>query len=144
MQFFGGADVLRNGEPLDLADTVAYKGMMLSGIPNMAFTFGYTNASWTLKADLTSEYVSRLLSYMDEKGYDTVEPRDPGDDVERLPFVDLTSGYIKRALDRLPKSGGKAPWRLKQNYLIDLRVIRNGKIDDDTLAFSKHQAPVTV
>ncbi|BBZ09421.1 FAD-containing monooxygenase EthA [Mycolicibacterium doricum] len=144
VQFFGGAEVLRNGEPMDLADTVAYKGMMLSGIPNMAFTFGYTNASWTLKADLTSEYVSRLLNYMDDKGYDTVEPRRPGPDVERLPFVDLASGYIKRALDRLPKSGGKAPWRLKQNYLVDLRVIRNGKIDDDTLQFSKHRAPVTV
>jgi monooxygenase len=144
VQFFGGAEVLRNGERQDLADTVAYKGMMLSGIPNAAFTFGYTNASWTLKADLTSEYVSRLLTYMREKGYDTVVPRHPGDDVERLPFVDLTSGYIKRALDRLPKSGSKAPWRLKQNYLIDLRVIRNGKIDDETLEFSKHRSSVTV
>ncbi|BCI55810.1 FAD-containing monooxygenase EthA [Mycolicibacterium litorale] len=144
VQFFGGAEVLRNGAPVDLADTVAYKGMMLSGIPNAAFTFGYTNASWTLKADLTSEFVSRLLDYMDTKGYDTVVPRDPGADVKRMPFVDLTSGYIKRAIDRLPKSGSKAPWRLKQNYLIDLRVIRNGKVDDDALQFSKHRAPVTV
>jgi monooxygenase len=144
VQFFGGADVQRNGAPLNLADTVAYKGMMLSGIPNMAFTFGYTNASWTLKADLTSEYVSRLLTYMTEHGYDTVEPREPGGDVERQPFVDLSSGYIKRALDTLPKSGSKAPWRLKQNYLIDLRVIRNGKVDDGTLDFRKHRAPVTV
>jgi monooxygenase len=144
VQFFGGAEVLRNGAPVDLAGTVAYKGMMLSGIPNAAFTFGYTNASWTLKADLTSEFVSRLLTYMDSKGYDTVVPREPGSDVERMPFVDLTSGYIKRALDRLPKSGSKAPWRLKQNYLVDLRVIRNGKLDDDALQFSKHRAPVSV
>ncbi|KUI31425.1 NAD(P)/FAD-dependent oxidoreductase [Mycobacterium sp. GA-2829] len=144
VQFFGGADVLRNGEPVDLADTVAYRGMMLSGIPNMAFTFGYTNASWTLKADLTSEYVSRLLRYMDKKGYDAVEPREPGSDVERLPFVDLTSGYIKRALDQLPKSGGKAPWRLKQNYLVDLRVIRNAKLDDGALQFSKRHAPEAI
>lgn len=143
VQFFGGADVQRNGAPLDLADTVAYKGMMLSGIPNMAFTFGYTNASWTLKADLTSEYVSRLLDYMKKRGYDRVVPRDPGADVERQPFVDLTSGYIKRALDKLPKSGDKAPWRLKQNYLVDLRVIRNGKLDDGTLEFSRHRAPVS-
>jgi monooxygenase len=143
VQFFGGAKVQRNGAPLDLADTVAYKGMMLSGVPNMAFTFGYTNASWTLKADLTSEYVSRLLTYMAEKGYDTVVPREPGNDVERQPFVDLTSGYIKRALNTLPKSGSKAPWRLKQNYLIDLRVIRNGKIADDALEFSKHRASVS-
>lgn len=144
VQFFGGAKVLRNGVPQDLADSVAYKGMMLSNVPNMAFTFGYTNASWTLKADLTSEYVSRLLSYMAERGYDTVVPREPGGDVERLPFVDLTSGYIKRALDRLPKSGSKAPWRLKQNYLVDLRVIRNGKIDDEALEFTKARTPVAV
>ncbi|MEV3905281.1 NAD(P)/FAD-dependent oxidoreductase [Mycobacterium sp. NPDC050551] len=143
VQFFGGAKVSRNGAPLDLADTVAYKGMMLSGVPNMAFTFGYTNASWTLKADLTSEYVSRLLSFMGEKDYVTVEPREPGSDIERLPFVDLSSGYIKRALDTLPKSGSETPWRLKQNYLVDLRVIRNGKIDDGTLEFSKLRASVS-
>ena len=140
VQFFGGAQVLRNGEPQDLSTSMAYKGLMLSGLPNVAFTFGYTNASWTLKADLTSEYVSRLLHFMDSKGYDTVVPRDPGDDVEALPFVDLTSGYIKRALDRLPKSGSKSPWRLKQNYLVDLRVIRNGTIDDGTLEFTRHPA----
>jgi monooxygenase len=144
VQFFGGAQVLRNGTPVDLADSVAYKGLMLSGVPNTAFTFGYTNASWTLKADLTSEYVSRLLRYMDEKGYETVVPRDPGADVERQPFVDLTSGYIKRALHRLPKSGSKAPWRLKQNYLIDLRVIRSGKIDDATLKFGKRRAALPI
>ncbi|MEZ0339467.1 flavin-containing monooxygenase [Mycobacterium sp. pV006] len=142
VQFFGGAQVLRNGAPVDLSQSVAYKGMMLSGIPNMAFTFGYTNASWTLKADLTSEYVSRLLSYMDEHGYTTVTPREPGPDVERLPFVDLTSGYIQRALDRLPKSGSKAPWRLKQNYLVDLQVIRRGKVDDKALEFSRARAPM--
>jgi monooxygenase len=140
VQFFGGAQVLRNGEPQDLSTSMAYKGLMLSGLPNVAFTFGYTNASWTLKADLTSEYVSRLLHFMDSKGYDTVVPRDPGDDVEQLPFVDLTSGYIKRALDKLPKSGSKTPWRLKQNYLVDLRVIRNSKIDDGTLEFSRNRA----
>ena len=140
VQFFGGAQVLRNGEPQDLSKSVAYKGLMLSGLPNVAFTFGYTNASWTLKADLTSEYVSRLLQHMNSNGYDTVVPRDPAPDVEQLPFVDLSSGYIKRALDRLPKSGSKAPWRLKQNYLVDLRVIRNGKIDDGTLEFSKQRA----
>ena len=142
VQFLGGATVLRNGEPQDLADTMAYKGMMLSGVPNMAFTFGYTNASWTLKADLTSEYVSRLLKYMRDNDFDRVMPREPGDDIERKPFVDLTSGYIKRALDTLPKSGSKAPWRLKQNYLIDLRVIRSGKLDDGTLEFSRHTAAV--
>jgi monooxygenase len=144
VQFFGGAEVTRNGVPQDFADRVAYKGMMLSGLPNVAFTFGYTNASWTLKADLTSEYVSRLLEFMDSRGYDTVVPRDPGPDVKREPFVDLSSGYLKRSLHKLPKSGSKAPWQLKQNYLVDLRVIRNGKVDDDALQFSTQRAAVTV
>ncbi|MBX7430983.1 NAD(P)/FAD-dependent oxidoreductase [Mycobacterium sp. Y57] len=141
VQFFGGAQVLRNGTPLDVTETVAYRGLMLSGVPNTAFTFGYTNASWTLKADLTSEYVSRLLRYMDEKGYDIVVPHDPGDDVERRPFVDLTSGYIKRALHQLPKTGSKSPWQLRQNYLIDLRMIRSCKVDDGELDFSRRRVP---
>jgi monooxygenase len=143
IQFFGGAQVLRNGEPLDLADTVAYKGMMLSGLPNVVFTFGYTNASWTLKADLTSEYVCRLLNYMDAHGYDTVEPKTPDDSVERRPFVDLSSGYVLRAVDRLPKSGSVTPWRLKQNYFVDLRLIRQGKVDDDALHFTRQRTPVS-
>lgn len=139
VQFFGGAEVRRNGEPVDLAKSMAYKGMMLSGLPNIAFTFGYTNASWTLKADLTSEFVCRLLNHMDANGYRRVVPADPGPDVEARPFVDLTSGYVKRALDQLPKSGSKLPWRLKQNYFVDLRLIRNGKVDDG-LVFSKEDA----
>ncbi|MET0900124.1 MAG: NAD(P)/FAD-dependent oxidoreductase [Mycobacterium sp.] len=143
IRFFGGAQVLRNGEPLDLADSVAYKGMMLSDLPNAVFTFGYTNASWTLKADLTSEYVCRLLNYMDSHGYDTVVPQEPGPDVERRPFVDLSSGYVLRAIDQLPKSGSEKPWRLKQNYFVDLQLIRQGKIDDSALLFTKHRAPVT-
>lgn len=142
IRFFGGAEVLRNGVPMDLSTSVAFKGMMLSGVPNMVFTFGYTNASWTLKADLTSEYVAKLLNYMDTHGYDTVVPEEPGEQVERRPFVDLSSGYILRAIDRLPKSGSDAPWRLKQNYLVDLRVIRQGRIDDPALHFTKHRAPV--
>ena len=142
IRFFGGAEVLRNGVPMDLSTSVAFKGMMLSGVPNMVFTFGYTNASWTLKADLTSEYVAKLLNYMDTHGYDTVVPEEPGEQVERRPFVDLSSGYILRAIDRLPKSGSETPWRLKQNYLIDLRVIRQGRVDDPALHFTKHRAPV--
>jgi monooxygenase len=140
IQFFGGAQVLRNGTPIDLAHSMAYKGMMLSGLPNMVFTFGYTNASWTLKADLTSEFIARLLNYMDSHGYDKVVPIEPGDDIERRPFVDLSSGYILRAIDRLPKSGSQTPWQLKQNYFIDLRLIRQGKIDDSALHFTKHTA----
>lgn len=142
IQFFGGAQVLRNGRPIDLAQSLAYKGMMLSDLPNVIFTFGYTNASWTLRADLTSEFVCRLLNYMDEHGYNTVVPQDPGAGVERRPFVDLSSGYILRAIDQLPKSGSEKPWRLKQNYFVDLRLVRQGKVDDSALHFTKHRAPV--
>jgi monooxygenase len=144
VQFFGGATVRRNGEPVDLSDEMAYKGMMLTGLPNLAFTFGYTNASWTLRADLTSEAVARLLNYMDEHGYDTVVPQRPDDAVQVQPFVDLTSGYILRAIDQLPKTGSSAPWRLKQNYLVDLRLMRQGKVENDALHFTKHRAVTPV
>jgi monooxygenase len=140
MRLFGGAEVRRNGEPLDIAKSMTYKAMMLSDIPNMAFTIGYTNASWTLKADLVSEYVCRLLNYMDEHGYDTVEPRHPGPEVEELPFTDFSPGYFRRALNQLPKSGSVGPWKAKQNYFFDIRAIRQGRVDDDALHFTKHRA----
>ena len=143
LQLFGGATISRNGEPIELNDTMAYKGMMLTGMPNMAFTIGYTNASWTLKADLVSEFFCRVINYMDDHGYDTVEPTHPGNSVDERPLMDFTPGYVLRALDYLPKSGSRAPWRLKQNYLLDLQLIRRGKVDDEALAFSRHRAPVT-
>jgi monooxygenase len=143
VRLFGGAAVSRNGVPVNLNDLMAYKGMMLSGLPNMAFTIGYTNASWTLKADLVSEFVCRVLNYMGANGYDTVVPEHPGDAVEERPLMDFTPGYVLRALDRLPKQGSRAPWRLKQNYLLDLRLIRHGKVDDSALRFSKHHAAVS-
>jgi monooxygenase len=142
LQLFGGAAISRNGVPVDLHDTMAYKGMMLTHLPNMAFTIGYTNASWTLKADLVSEFVCRVLNYMDAKGFDTVEPQHPGSSVDERPLMDFTPGYVLRALDYLPKAGHVAPWRLKQNYLLDLRLIRRGKVDDEALEFTKHRAPV--
>lgn len=144
LQLFGGAEISRNGEPIELNSTMAYKGMMLTHMPNMAFTIGYTNASWTLKADLVSEFVCRILNHMDAKGYDTVEPQHPGNSVDERPLMDFTPGYVLRALDYLPKAGDVAPWRLKQNYFLDLRLIRHGKVDDSALKFSKHRAPVTV
>ena len=130
VQLFGGAAIARNGVPVDPNDLMAYKGMMLTGLPNMAFTIGYTNASWTLKADLVSEFVCRVINHMDANGYDTVVPQHPGDSVEARPLMDFTPGYILRALDRLPKAGAKVPWRLKQNYLLDLGLIRHGRVDD--------------
>ena len=142
LQLFGGADIMRNGVPIDLHDTMAYKGTMLTHMPNMAFTIGYTNASWTLKADLVSEFACRVLNYMDANGFDTVEPQHPGNSVDERPLMDFTPGYVLRALDYLPKAGHVAPWRLKQNYLLDLGLIRHGKVDDEALLFTKHHAPV--
>jgi monooxygenase len=144
MQLLGGLVPTRNGEPIELTSLMTYKGLMFSGIPNFAITFGYTNASWTLKADLVSEFVCRVLNYMDDNGFDTVVPEHPGSDVEELPFMDFTPGYFQRSMHLLPKSGSKAPWRLKQNYLLDLRLIRQGKVDEESLHFTKHRAPVKV
>jgi monooxygenase len=142
MQLFGGATATRNGEPIDLTKSMTYKGLMLSGVPNMAITFGYTNASWTLKADLVSEFICRVLNYMDANGFDRVEPQHPGDAIDEEPFMDFTPGYFRRAMDTLPKSGSEAPWKLKQNYFFDLRLIRHGKVDEESLHFTKHRAAV--
>lgn len=144
LQLFGGAALSKDGEPIELTDTMAYKGMMLSGVPNMAFTIGYTNASWTLKADLVSEFACRVINYMDSRGYAAVEPQHPGADVDEALLFDFTPGYVLRAIDHLPKAGSRAPWRLKQNYFLDLRLIRHGKVDDEALHFSKRLAPVSV
>lgn len=143
MQLFGGASLTRNGQEVDLTETMTYKGLMLSGVPNMAITFGYTNASWTLKADLVSEFICRVLNYMDDNGFDRVEPQHPGDAVDALPFMDFNPGYFRRAMDSLPKSGSRAPWRLKQNYFFDLRMIRYDKVDEESLHFTKHRAAVS-
>ncbi len=143
MQLLGGLTPTKNGDPIDLTSLMTYKGLMFSGIPNFAITFGYTNASWTLKADLVSEFVCRVLNYMDDNGFDRVEPQHPGDRVDELPFMDFTPGYFQRSMHLLPKSGSQAPWRLKQNYFFDMRMIRQGKVDEEALQFTKHLAPVT-
>lgn len=144
LQLFGGATTSIDGQPLDLTKTMAYKGMMLSGIPNMVYTIGYTNASWTLKANLVSEFACRLLNYMDDNGYDTVVVDEPAPDVEDRPFMEFTPGYVLRSLDELPKQGSRTPWRLNQNYLRDIHLIRRGKIADEGLRFAKKPAPVAV
>jgi monooxygenase len=144
LQLFGGASVSVDGQPADLTKTMAYKGMMLSGLPNMVYTVGYTNASWTLKADLVSEFACRLLNYMDAEGLDTVVVEHPGPDVGERPFMEFTPGYVLRALDELPKQGSRTPWRLNQNYLRDIRLIRRGKIADEGLRFAKKPVAVPV
>lgn len=105
LQLFGGAEVRRNGEPVDLNDTMAYKGLMLTGLPNMAFTIGYTNASWTLKADLVSEFVCRVLSYMDAHGFDTVVPGQPAADIEDRPLMDFTPAMCCGHWTTCPRPG---------------------------------------
>ena len=137
--FLGGIELTVDGERPDIPRAFAYKGMMLSGIPNFAFTVGYTNASWTLKADLTSEYVCRLLDHMDAHGYRRCVP-EVSDSVTEEPLLDFTSGYVLRSLDKFPKQGSKAPWKLRQNYLFDIRTIRRGPIDDGSLRFSRGAA----
>jgi monooxygenase len=133
--FLGGMSLAVDGEGVDVSEKMAYKGMMLSGVPNFAFTVGYTNASWTLKADLTSEYVCRLLGHMDAGGYSRCVPEaDPS--IAERPLLDFTSGYVQRSLDRFPKQGSKEPWKLRQNYAFDIRMIRRGPIDDGTMRFS--------
>jgi cation diffusion facilitator CzcD-associated flavoprotein CzcO len=135
LKLFGGIDVTVDGEAFVPSETMTYKGLMVSGVPNFVFTIGYTNASWTLKADLVGEYVVRLLGHMDETGTTAVVPV-KDDSVGERPFMDLASGYVQRALDGLPRQGDRAPWALRQNYYVDVRTIRTGKIDDGVLQFT--------
>ena len=122
-----------DGRPIEPSQAMTYKGMMLSDVPNLMLVFGYTNASWTLKADLSSAWLVRLLKRMDRAGARVaVARRDPG--VADLPFLDFTSGYVQRALPVLPKQGTRPPWRLYQNYWLDLLTLRFGRIEDGTLA----------
>jgi cation diffusion facilitator CzcD-associated flavoprotein CzcO len=135
--FLGGMELVVDGRPIELPKTMTYKGMMLSGVPNCAFTVGYTNASWTLKADLTSEYVCRLLAHMDAHGYTKSVPEITDPTVTEAPLLDFTSGYVQRSLDQFPKQGSKEPWRLRQNYVFDLRAIRRGPLEDGAMQFSR-------
>jgi cation diffusion facilitator CzcD-associated flavoprotein CzcO len=135
VQLLGGIPVEVDGARVDWSQKLMYKGMMYSDVPNLASAFGYTNASWTLKCDLTSQYVCRLLEHMRERGYAQCTPRLRDPSMSREPVLDFTSGYVQRALHTLPKQGSRAPWRVHQNYLSDLRTIRNGRIDDGTMEF---------
>jgi cation diffusion facilitator CzcD-associated flavoprotein CzcO len=133
----GGIELAVDGRAVDLAETVGYKGMMLSGVPNFAFAVGYTNASWTLKADLVSEYVCRLLGHMRARGYDTITPLAPDPSQPTQPFLDLASGYVQRSMDVFPRQGTVTPWRLNQNYPRDVRLLRHGPLDDAGVRFSR-------
>ncbi|HYF71412.1 MAG TPA: NAD(P)/FAD-dependent oxidoreductase [Nocardioides sp.] len=134
LKAMGGIELVVDGTPVKMQDTMTYKALMLSDVPNFVFTIGYTNASWTLKADLVADFVCRLLTFMDEHGVRrAVAPRDPSVGEERL--IDFSSGYILRALDTLPRQGDREPWKLRQNYLKDVRSINRDRIDDGVLTF---------
>ncbi len=143
LQLLGGMAIAVDGEDVDMSQTVGYKGMMFSGLPNMAVTLGYTNASWTLKGDLCAEYVCRLLNHMDACGYRVVTPRRPDPSQPTYPFLDLASGYVLRSIDTLPRQGEHTPWRLHQNYPRDILMLRRGPLEDDAIEFAR-AAPAVV
>ncbi|MCW3069450.1 MAG: flavin-binding family monooxygenase [Solirubrobacterales bacterium] len=133
----GGMQIAVDGRDVDVSQTMGYKGMMLSGVPNLAMAFGYTNASWTLKCDLTCGYVCRLLNHMDEHGYRQCTPQNRDPSISEQPFIDFTSSYVQRSIDQFPKQGSKAPWRLYQNYALDILTLRFGSIEDGAMEFSE-------
>ncbi len=141
LQFLGGVALDVDGREVTPGESVVYKGMMLCGVPNMAQTFGYTNASWTLKADLTGEYVCRLLATMEKCGMRQCTPSAPDPSLPTEPFIDFSSGYVTRAADRLPRQGVTAPWRLHQNYLRDTWLLRHGPVVDGMVLSSPVRAP---
>jgi cation diffusion facilitator CzcD-associated flavoprotein CzcO len=132
----GGIEVEVDGREIEFSQLVSYKGMMFSGVPNLAITLGYTNASWTLKADLVADYVCRTLSHMDDIGARICTPRTPDPSVETQPFLDLKSGYVMRSLHQLPKQGSVPPWRLHQNYVRDVFLLRRGSVEDEGVVFT--------
>ena len=136
LKVLGGVELSVDGRPVDLAQTVSYKAMMYSGVPNLASSLGYTNASWTLKCDLTCEYVCRLLNHLRASGLRQCTPTLGDTTMPLIPWSDFSSGYIQRSAHLFPKRGTRAPWLLKQNYLHDLWTLRHGRIDDGAMVFS--------
>ncbi|MEW5686205.1 MAG: NAD(P)/FAD-dependent oxidoreductase [Pseudomonadota bacterium] len=144
LEVWNGVEVSVDGKRVDASQTLSYKGMMYEGVPNMASAFGYTNASWTLKCDLTCEYVCRILNHMKKTGQRQVTPVNTDPSVTFEPWLDFSSGYVQRAMAKFPKQGNKAPWRLDQNYAKDLMNLRYTKLEDGVLRFTNRagaQAP---
>jgi monooxygenase len=136
LQAIGGTTLSVDGVARQLPDTLAYRGMMLSSVPNFALTIGYTNASWTLKADLTADYVCRVLNHMAAHGYRQCMPAPDPQGVTRRPLLDLASGYVQRSVKELPAQGSKRPWQMRQNYPLDMLDIRRAALEDGVLTFS--------
>ena len=135
LKFLGGVTLEVDGKAIEPSKTMTYKGIMCSGVPNLAFAIGYTNASWTLKCDLTSEYVCRLLNYMEARGYSQCCPRRDAQ-VKEEPLLDFTSGYVQRSIAELPRQGSVTPWKLHQNYALDRVLLRHAPLEDRVLQFS--------
>jgi cyclohexanone monooxygenase len=134
VRLLGGAQLTIDGKAVNTNEVMVYKGMLISDVPNFAIAFGYTNASWTLKTDLTANYICKLLNYMDRSGYAVVVPRKEAA-VEVEPFLNFDAGYIKRANHILPQQGSRRPWRVYQNYFLDMITTRFGRIADGVLQF---------
>ncbi len=139
LQLLGGMDLRVDGKVFDIAQKMCYRGVLLEDLPNMGFVFGYTNASWTLKADLVLKYVCRIINRMSKTGARQVVPRNTDGDPGGVPFIDLQSGYVMRAKDKMPQQGQRLPWRLYQNYVLDFLMLKFGRLNDGRLAFSKSQ-----
>lgn len=139
LKIMSGLDLVVDGEVVDLSTKMAYKGMMYNDVPNLAQAFGYTNASWTLKCDLTSKYVCRLITHMDKNGFAYCVARDNDPTVERTPVLDFNSTYIVKVLDQLPSQGSRHPWKLHQNYFKDLSMLKYAKLDDGVMEFRRTQ-----
>jgi len=137
LQLFGGMAVSVDGRSVDLPQCLNYKGLMYSDVPNLASCFGYTNASWTLKCDLTCEYVCRLLNYMGKRGFASCVPRNRDPAITPEPWVDFSSSYFQRSMHLFPRQGNRAPWRVYQNYPRDILMLRWGRLDDGVLEFSR-------
>jgi monooxygenase len=142
VQPLGGMTLTVDGAPVRAAEKFVYKGMMLSGVPNFVFVFGYTNASWTLRVGLVGEHFTRLLRHMDAHGYDTATPTAADSGMPARPFTDFASGYIKRALDQLPRQGSRPPWRISPTYNADVKLLRKQRVDDPELRFGRVQETV--
>jgi cation diffusion facilitator CzcD-associated flavoprotein CzcO len=140
LKLMSGLQLVVDDAPVDISKTIVYKGMMYSDVPNLVSAFGYTNASWTLKCDLTAEFVCRLLNHMERHDYVRCTPRRNDPAITEEPVINFTSGYVQRAIESLPRQGSRKPWRLYQNYALDLVSMRHGAIEDGALEFERAQA----
>jgi cation diffusion facilitator CzcD-associated flavoprotein CzcO len=136
LKLMGGVEMEVDGRRVEAPKTLMYKGMMCSDVPNLFFALGYTNASWTLKCDMTAQYVCRLLKYMDAHAYTQCVPRRTDPSVKELPLIDFSSGYIQRSIDEFPRQGSVTPWRLYQNFVLDTALLRFGSVRDRAMEFS--------